>query len=138
MKNLIIKLLVVVVAITLTTNLLAAHPSTVVKETVITNPTIFVEMQAMNTTIDESILCLDVMNLLFLNLEERHMKVIVEDSKSNQTASAIVVVKTLDGSTELGPYTVTEGVILEVVVDQYEWVVQVEECSDEAIVTHWY
>lgn len=138
MKNLSIKLLVVVVAITLTTNLSAKRPNSVVNETVNLEVTSIVDFSTNNPLIESNICCPSPLNIQSLSAEERDLNVKVEDQNSNHTATAKIMIKSLDGTSEMGPYNLTEGTVLNVVVDQREWVVVVEESSVGSTITNWY
>lgn len=61
----------------------------------------------------------------YFSLGEKKMIVDVFDSNSTNTASAIVIIYSLDGMDELGPFDVYEGTPLNVDIDNREWGVQI-------------
>lgn len=70
------------------------------------------------------------------SMEERQIIVDVVDENSSVTASAVVVVYTLDApAEELGPYTVYEGTPLRVDIDERTWDVRVNSSTPGSTVT---
>lgn len=57
--------------------------------------------------------------------EKRKMIVKVTDSNSTNTATAVVIIYSLDGMDELGPFDLYEGTPLNVDIDSHEWSVQI-------------
>jgi len=131
MKRLSIKLLVTVVAIVLSTNLSATNPIENV------NSATFVEIEAMNTTIELGNLIENSFALRLFSSEEIKLSVQVDDNNPNTTSTATVLVVSNDGVDELGPYSITEGEILLVTIDQRVWSVQEIQSSQGAIITYW-
>lgn len=132
MKHLSIKLLVAVAAIVISANLFAANPSESV------NTTNLVEVESMKTTAQISTFFEGMLELQLLSMEERMLKVKIENDNPNTTATGKIMVVSNDGNDEYGPYVITEGEILEVTVDQREWTVQEIESSEGSIITSWY
>lgn len=60
--------------------------------------------------------------------EERKMNIVIEDHNPNQMSWADVMIFSLDGTTELGPYTASELYTLEVPIGDGEWGLQVLNC----------
>jgi len=69
--------------------------------------------------------------------EEKKVVIRVEDNEPSFTATAIIVVYSQDGQDELGPYTVTEGTLLKVNIDDREWGVRITDQSPGSDISWW-
>lgn len=69
--------------------------------------------------------------------EERQLIIKVEDNEPSETTWATVIVYSLDGFDELGPYTVYEGSPLPVTIDERDWGVRVLGCLTGCILSTW-
>ena len=95
-------------------------------------PSFEVELEQENTTFEE-----DEVLLQLESMEERQMIVKVEDESPSQSTWAIVKIYSLDGLDELGPYTVNEGTLLYVTIDEREWGVKVIDFLSGCIISTW-
>ena len=95
-------------------------------------PSFEVELEQENTTFEE-----DEVLLQLESMEERQMIVKVEDESPSQSTWAIVKIYSLDGLDELGPYTVNEGTLLYVPIDEREWGVRVIDFLPGCIISAW-
>lgn len=97
-------------------------------------PSYQVELENTNTTFEDN----DEVELLSpLNLEEIKLVIQVSDTLPAQASWVTVIVYSLDGQDELGPYTVTEGTPLEVIIDERLWGVRVTSYSEGAYISVW-
>ena len=64
-------------------------------------------------------------SIILFSSEKKKMIVNVSDSNSTNTATAIVIIYSLDGMDELGPFDLYEGTPLNVDIDSHEWSVQI-------------
>ncbi len=131
MKLLRIKLLVTIVAIVLSTNLSATNPIGNV------NTATFVEIEAMNTTAEISTFNKSLLEQQLFSMEEIKLSVQVENDDPNTTATATIMVVSNDGIDEYGPFSISEGEILLVTIDQRVWSVQEIQSSQGAIISSW-
>lgn len=69
------------------------------------------------------------------SIGERKLIVVVRDESYSQQSEATVIVYSLDGQDELGPYNVVEGIPLIVDIDSREWSVRVIEKTPISEVT---
>jgi len=69
--------------------------------------------------------------------EERKMNVLVEDQQTTQSSSATFLIYSIDGTTELGPYSVSEGNTLEVTIDERDWGLRVSEYLEGCELSVW-
>jgi hypothetical protein len=97
-----------------------------------TLPSFEAELEQENTTFEET------QGLVRpFGMEERQLVVQVEDNQPTTNSWAIVTVYSLDGADELGPFTVTEGTLLYVAIDEREWGVNVSSYSIGCILSTW-
>jgi hypothetical protein len=95
-------------------------------------PSIEIELEQENTTFEEP------QGLIrLLSAEERQMVVKVEDNDPAVATWAVVVIYSLDGEDELGPYTVTEGTILKETIDDHDWGVKVNSFRPGCVISAW-
>ncbi|RLD45222.1 MAG: hypothetical protein DRI89_01670 [Bacteroidetes bacterium] len=137
MKKLVMTLLVVVAATTLTTKLSATNPIVSSSLLTIAEPTTFVEVWETNAFLNTNPFCFDPLTQRTMTMGEKKMKVKVDDNTPVSTATAEVEIYSLDGIDVLGPFTVTEGVVLEVDIDNREWGVSTLEVSQGAEISYW-
>lgn len=69
--------------------------------------------------------------------EERKINIRIEDPNPNQMSWADVMIYSLDGTTELGPYTASELYTLEVPIGDGEWGLQVLNCLSGCELSVW-
>ena len=74
-------------------------------------------------------------SIILFSSEKKKMIVNVSDSNSTNTATAIVIIYSLDGMDELGPFDLYEGTPLNVDIDSHEWSVQIVDQTPESDVT---
>ncbi len=98
-------------------------------------PSFKVTLEQVNTTFEE-----DSENDLFsktVSREERQLVIEVVDDIPSQLSWAIVVVYSIDGLDELGPYTTYEGFPLRVDIDEREWGINVTDFLEGCTVSTW-
>jgi len=98
-------------------------------------PSFKVTLEQVNTTFEE-----DSENDLFsktVSREERQLVIEVVDDIPSQLSWAIVVVYSIDGLDELGPYTAYEGFPLRVDIDEREWGINVTDFLEGCTVSTW-
>lgn len=98
-------------------------------------PSFKVTLEQVNTTFEE-----DSENDLFsktITKEERQLVIEVVDDIPSQLSWAIVVVYSIDGLDELGPYTACEGFPLRVDIDEREWGINVTDFLEGCTVSTW-
>ncbi len=61
----------------------------------------------------------------YFSMGEKKMIIKVTDENSTNTATAVVIIYSLDGMDELGPFDVYEGTPLIIDIDNPEWGVQI-------------
>lgn len=61
----------------------------------------------------------------------------VKDNSSDQQSSAKIIIYSIDGLDELGPFPVIEGGLLKVDIDEREWSVRVVEQTEGSEVSWW-
>ncbi len=132
MKVLVMKLLVVVVAITLTGKM-NANPTSINENNNAKTNSWFSEQEQFNMTLS----IYEPNQLSLLAAEERKVNIQVDDTSPNSTASAIITINSLDGLDEFGPYTVNEGENLIITIDERDWFVETLSSSQNAEVTYW-
>ncbi len=133
MKNLVMTLLVVVAATTLTTKATAINPTYSGSSITINEPANYVEVRETNNE-------LQLINPFIqqsTTTGEIKLHVKVNDNETTSTATAEVEIYSLDGVDVLGPYTVTEGEDLVVDIDEREWSVSTLQTSQNSEVTYW-
>lgn len=84
--------------------------------------------------------CFNVANPLGhanFNMEERQMIAEVKDNSSDQQSSAKIIIYSIDGLDELGPFPVIEGGLLKVDIDEREWNLRVVEQTEGSEVSWW-
>lgn len=69
--------------------------------------------------------------------EERQLLVQASDDNPAQNSWAVVIIYSLDGQDQLGPYTVYEGATLSVAIDERQWGVKVMDFLPGCIVSVW-
>lgn len=69
--------------------------------------------------------------------EERKINVEVEDGYVNQASFAVIYIYSIDGTTELGPYTISEGNTLEVTIDKRDWGLRVNDYLEDCELSVW-
>lgn len=69
--------------------------------------------------------------------EERKINVEVEDGQASQESWADVVIVSKDGTTTLGPYTVSEGTTLVVAIDERDWELRVNDYVEGSELSVW-
>ncbi|RLD83955.1 MAG: hypothetical protein DRJ10_02475 [Bacteroidetes bacterium] len=132
MKVLVMKLLVVVVAITLTGKMNA-------------NTTTINAQNSENKSLDISepnqvhapLFTFELTQVKILAAEERKVHIEVDTNEPNSTASAQINVYSLDGNDVLGPYTVNQGDELIVTIDEREWAIETLSITSNSELTHW-
>jgi len=95
-------------------------------------PSFDIELTVANTSFEE-----DESFMQTQSMEERKLVVRVLDDNPNQTTWAVVMLYSLDGQDELGPYTVYEGANLRVTIDQREWGLEVLDFLTGCIISTW-
>lgn len=138
MKKLVMTMLVVVAATTLTTKLSATNPIVSSSVLTIAEPTTFVEVREINASFLTTLLCFNPLSQQILSMEERKLKVKADDNETTHTAIIEVEIYSIDGLDVLGPFTVTEGEILSVDVDEREWGVNTLGATQGAEVSFWF
>ncbi len=122
MKKVIMTLLVVVAATTLTTKLSAQYSIPSFNVPVIADPTTFEEAQSSNTSYNINLLLFNPFSQKPVNREERDIIIKVKDNDSGTTAYATVEIYSLDYTYLYGPYTVYEGTNFEMPLSsEYQW-----------------
>lgn len=97
-------------------------------------PSFNVELTGDNTTFEETE---GLVLISPMTIAEKNIRIKVDDNNPQQTSWVTVIIYSLDGQDELGPYTVVEGTPLEVPVDEREWGVMVVNYLDGAILSVW-
>ncbi|HEY9114436.1 MAG TPA: hypothetical protein VIN10_07020 [Bacteroidales bacterium] len=97
-------------------------------------PSYQVELMQVNATFEENE---NTEILSPINREESQLTIEVGDPNPLQVSWVIVNVYSLDGQDVLGPYTVMEGSLLSVAIDDRAWGVKVVNCLEGAILSVW-
>lgn len=97
-------------------------------------PSFNVELTGVNTTFEETE---GVVLISPMTIAEKNIRIKVDDSNPQQTSWVTVMIYSLDGQDELGPYTVMEGFPLEVPIDDREWGVKVMNYLEGAVLSVW-
>jgi len=137
MKNLVMTLLVVVAATTLTAKVSAINPTHSGSSITINEPANFVDAKETNAALNASFLWMEPLTQQTTSMGERKMRVEVDDRETTSTATAEVNIYSLDGIDVLGPFTVTEGTALVVDIDEREWSVSTSSTSQGAEISYW-
>jgi len=138
MKKSIMTMLVVIVAITLTSKLSAQYSIPSFNVPVIGDPTTFEEVLETSASFGST-------NLLYfnpfgqkpINREEKKLKATTSDPNTNTTSCIMFEVYSLDGTDIYGPFTVYEGEIFEICIDEREWGIRVLTASEESEMSVW-
>jgi len=69
--------------------------------------------------------------------EERKINVMIEDGQPSMASWVVVVIFSTDGTTELGPYLVSEGNSLEVTIDERDWGLRVNDYLEDCELSVW-
>ncbi len=132
MKVLVMNLLVVVVAITLTGKM-DANTITITEQNVANTNLRLSETEHLNITLP----IFEKSQELVTSVEERKVNIMVDDNSPNSNATATINVYSLDGEDVLGPYNVSEGEDLIVYIDERAWAVETLTISQNAELTYW-
>jgi hypothetical protein len=76
--------------------------------------------------------------LPFMSAEERKLNVDAIDNSPSTTASINIIVYKLDATIVYGPYTVYEGSVFDMDIDENEWGVDIISYSSGAIASVWF
>lgn len=99
-------------------------------------PSFDVELQQFNATFDENE-GYQMYKKTFQTNEERKLVVEIEDPNPSVASWAVIMIQTVDGSTQMGPYTVNEGQPFEADIDNQEWEVHVLNNLEGARLSVW-
>lgn len=135
MKNPLIILLAITAFITCSTEAIAQYAIPSYNVSIVVEPTTFKEgeIAVTNSSSKPSIFSLAQQN----NKARRDMYVQASSSTPGEGASAVVVIYSLDGEDELGPFTVTDQQILVQEIDEREWGVRVQNASENCEISTW-
>ena len=132
MKVLVMKLLVVVVAITLTTKM-DANATIKKHQNIVGKTDKYINTEPLKLTLNNG----ELKQTTRFTAEERKVHVIVDDIQPSTTASAEINIYSLDGIDVLGPYTLTEGEELVVEIDEREWGIDELSSTQNANISYW-
>ena len=131
-------ILVVIAAITLTSKLSAQYSIPSFNVPVIADPTTFEEVPETSGSYGSTyLLYFNPFSHKPINREEKKLKVTTLDPNTNTTSCIMFEVYSLDGTDIYGPFTVYEGEVFEICIDEREWGIKVLEASEGSEMSVW-
>jgi len=137
MKKVLVTSFILLFAVLFSSQISAQNPIPSYNVPVIADPTIFEEIPDLKSLSFEKSDFLTLACKQPSNSEEKLILIKVEKKDSRELQWATVNIYSLDGLTTYGPFTVIEGTIFEISVDDRRWGVRVINASSNASLSVW-